>query len=83
MKELLVIVPAYNEEMNIIGVIEELREEMPEADILVVNDCSTDSTLQKLEENNVNFITTPFNLRYAGGVQTGFKYASKKNYSTI
>ena len=59
MKDLLVIVPAYNEEMNITGVINELREDIPEADILVINDCSTDNTPKILEENNVNYITTP------------------------
>ncbi|MCI6189734.1 MAG: glycosyltransferase family 2 protein, partial [Clostridium sp.] len=83
MKDLLVIVPAYNEEMNITGVINELREDIPEADILVINDCSTDNTPKILEENNVNYITTPFNLRYAGGVQTGFKYAAAKDYKYV
>ena len=70
MKDLLVIVPAYNEEMNITNVINELREDIKEADILVINDCSTDNTPKILEEMKVNYITTPFNLRYAGGVQT-------------
>ena len=83
MKELLVIIPAYNEEMNIIGVVEELKRDIPQADIVVINDCSTDGTLEKLKENNVNYITTPFNLRYAGGVQTGFKYASEKGYRNV
>ena len=83
MKDLLVIVPAYNEEMNITNVVNELREDIKEADILVINDCSTDNTPKILEEMKVNYITTPFNLRYAGGVQTGFKYASAKGYKYV
>lgn len=83
MKELLIIIPAYNEEMNIMGVVNEIKKDVPEADILVVNDCSTDNTLKILEENNVNHISTPFNLRYAGGVQTGFKYAVTKGYKYV
>lgn len=83
MKELLVIIPAYNEEMNIMGVVDEIKRDIPEADIVVINDCSTDGTLQKLKDNNVNYITTPFNLRYAGGVQTGFKYACEKGYKYV
>ena len=83
MKDLLVIVPAYNEEMNITNVINELREDIKEADILVINDCSTDNTPKILEEMKVNYITTPFNLRYAGGVQTGFKYALAKGYKYV
>jgi glycosyltransferase involved in cell wall biogenesis, putative len=76
-------VPAYNEEMNITNVINELREDIKEADILVINDCSTDNTPKILEEMKVNYITTPFNLRYAGGVQTGFKYALAKGYKYV
>ncbi|MBD7910224.1 glycosyltransferase family 2 protein [Clostridium cibarium] len=83
MKELLVIVPAYNEEKNIVGVIDELKRDIPEADILIVNDCSTDNTLNVIKEKEVDYITTPFNLRYAGGVQTGFKYALHKNYKYV
>ena len=83
MKDLLVIAPAYNEEMNITNVVNELREDIKEADILVINDCSTDNTPKILEEMKVNYITTPFNLRYAGGVQTGFKYASAKGYKYV
>ena len=83
MKDLLVIVPAYNEEMNITNVINELREDIKEADILVINDCSTDNTPKILEEMKVNYIKTTFNLRYAGGVQTGFKYALAKGYKYV
>lgn len=83
MKKLLVIIPAYNEQDNILNVINELRKDVSYADILVINDCSTDETLKILEENNVNYITTPFNLGYAGVVQTGFKYASKKQYEYV
>ena len=83
MKDLLVIVPAYNEEMNIMGVVNELEKDIPAADILVINDCSTDNTLSILKHNKVNYITTPFNLRYAGGIQTGFKYALKKGYKYV
>ena len=69
--------------MNITNVINELREDIKEADILVINDCSTDNTPKILEEMKVNYITTPFNLRYAGGVQTGFKYALAKGYKYV
>ena len=78
MKELLVIIPAYNEEMNITGVVDEIMKDIPEADIVVINDCSTDRTPEILKEKGINYITTPFNMRYAGGVQTGFKYAVSK-----
>ncbi|AYE34869.1 glycosyltransferase family 2 protein [Clostridium septicum] len=82
-KELLVIVPAYNEEDNIKNVIEELKKDVPYANILVVNDSSTDKTEEILKNMNVDYITTPFNLRYSGVIQTGFKYALFRNYNYV
>ena len=82
-KDLLVIIPSYNEEMNIIGVVNEVKNTLKEVDILVVNDCSTDNTLKLLEENRINHISTPFNLNYSGAIQTGFKYASEKGYKYV
>lgn len=78
--KMLVIIPAYNEEKNILGVIQELKKDVPNADVLVINDCSKDGTLKILKENNINHISTPFNLGYAGVIQTGFKYAVQKGY---
>ncbi|MDF2881845.1 MAG: glycosyltransferase family 2 protein [Clostridiaceae bacterium] len=81
--KLLVIIPAYNEEENILSVIQELRKDVSYADILVINDCSKDNTLKILKENEVNYITTPFNLGYSGVIQIGFKYAVEKDYDYV
>lgn len=83
MNSILVIIPAYNEQENILKVIQELKKDVPYADVLVINDCSQDNTLRILQDNNVNHLTTPFNLGYAGVVQTGFKYAVVHNYEYV
>lgn len=83
MKSLLIIIPAYNEEENILNVIQEIYKDISYADILVINDCSRDNTLEILKNYNVNYISTPFNLGYAGVVQTGFKYAEQHNYDYV
>lgn len=83
MKKLLIIIPAYNEEANIVKVIEELQQYIDCADILVINDCSTDRTKYLLQEIGVNHLNTPFNLGYAGVIQTGFKYAKYKGYQYV
>lgn len=83
MKSLLIIIPAYNEEENILNVLKEIKEDIPYADILVINDCSRDNTLEILKNHNINYITTPFNLGYSGVVQTGFKYAEQHNYDYV
>lgn len=78
--KILVIIPAYNEEGNIENVIKDLRENCPEADYLVVNDCSTDSTETVLEGMGANHVRLPINLGIGGAVQTGFRYAFENGY---
>lgn len=78
--KILTIIPAYNESENIQKVLDELKQDFSETDILVINDCSKDNTKQIVESNMVNCITTTFNLHYAYAVQTGIKYAKKYDY---
>ncbi len=78
--KILVIIPAYNEAENIGPVLESLKKEVSYADVIVINDHSTDSTKEVVEKNNVKCITNVFNMRYAWTVQTGIKYAKYHNY---
>lgn len=78
--KLLVVIPAYNEAGNIEKTILDLREYFANADYLVINDCSTDDTLDILKRLNVKYIDLPINLGIGGAVQTGFKYAKEHNY---
>ena len=81
--KVLVVIPAYNEGQNIQKVIDELKKDMNYADILVINDCSKDNTKEIVEKNDVNCITSVFNLKYAMAVQTGIKYANKNGYDYV
>ena len=76
----LIIVPAYNEEDNIVRFITELKEQCPDYDYVVINDCSKDHTKDILIENGYNFIDLPVNLGIGGGVQTGYLYAVRNGY---
>lgn len=78
--KILVIIPAYNEEKNIVRTITNLKEQCPSVDYVVINDCSKDSTEKVLQENNYNYISLPVNLGIGGGVQTGYKYAVENDY---
>jgi glycosyltransferase involved in cell wall biosynthesis len=81
MKKILIIVPAYNEADNIRGVIQKLQEENETWDVLVINDASSDNTSAIARETGfAEVIDLPFNLGIGGCVQTGFRYARKKNY---
>lgn len=76
----LLIIPAYNEQDNILRTVNKIKEHSSELDYIVINDCSTDSTKQVLEENNINHINLLRNLGIGGAVQTGYKYAYDNNY---
>lgn len=79
-KRVLIIIPAYNEEACILQVVQELRAVCPDYDYVVVNDCSTDGTLDVLRENRLSYINLPCNLGIGGNVQTGYRYAVAQGY---
>ncbi|MBL7959719.1 glycosyltransferase family 2 protein [bacterium] len=85
MVKFLVIIPAYNEEMNIAQVVrsvDETRSILFDAllDIVVVNDGSADRTLEAAESTGVIVLDLPYNLGIGGAVQTGFRYAFEQGY---
>jgi glycosyltransferase involved in cell wall biosynthesis len=79
----LVIIPAYNEAANIGAVLESLRRDFAEADVLVVNDCSKDETEQVVRGLGVRCVSHPFNMGYAAALQTGFKFAAAHDYTYV
>lgn len=76
----LVIIPAYNESENIVNTVKEIKEKASDFDYVVINDCSSDKTLEILESNHLNYISLPVNLGIGGAVQTGYKYALEHEY---
>ncbi|MGQ4037716.1 glycosyltransferase family 2 protein [Streptococcus dysgalactiae] len=79
-KDLLVMIPAYNEEESIKRVVENLKINYPQYDYIVINDGSSDKTSSICHLNHYNIIDLPENLGLSGAIQTGFKYAFKKGY---
>lgn len=84
-KELLIIIPAYNEEENIGAFLEQLEqpEIMEAADVLVINDASTDRTGDIVREKGHQVITHIYNLGYGCGLWVGYKCAVKKGYRYV
>jgi len=81
--KVLFVIPVFNEEKNIRRPVEDIRTNFMDADILVVNDCSRDDTVNVLRELKVNYLDLPINLGYSGAVQTGIKYAKRNNYDYV
>lgn len=84
-KEVLIIIPAYNESANIAGVLEQLQQDNISkiADVLVMNDYSKDDTKGTVKKYNETVISHVYNLGYGSGLQSGYKYAIRKNYKYV
>lgn len=76
----LAVIPAYNEQDNIVSTIEDLQENAPDVDYVVVNDGSKDLTLSICQERGYNYIDLPVNLGLAGAFQAGMRYAHEHDY---
>ena len=78
--KILAIIPAYNEQDNIVSTIEDLKTHAPWVDYVVVNDGSKDATARICRDRGYNLISLPANLGLAGAFQTGMKYAHRNGY---
>ena len=79
----LIVVPAYNESANILGVVADIRQHCPQADLVVIDDCSTDGTLALLETHRIPHLSLAVNLGIGGCVQTGYQYAVENGYELV
>jgi glycosyltransferase involved in cell wall biosynthesis len=79
-KRTVAVVPAYDEEGAIAGVVEGIRAFDPSIDVVVVDDGSTDSTAAVAVSAGAAVVRLPFNLGIGGAVQTGFRYALEHGY---
>lgn len=76
----LAVVPAYNEQATIAGVIDRLHTEAPGFDVVVIDDGSTDATSERAREGGAAVVRLPFNCGIGGAVQAGFVYALERGY---
>ena len=82
-QRLLVIIPAYNEEASLTRVIVNVRAAVPQADVVVINDGSRDSTAQVAVGAGALVVTLPYNLGIGAAMQTGFLFARKGGYDYV
>lgn len=84
-KDLLIIMPAYNEGKNIGALLDRLGQPDIEAiaDLLVMNDASGDNTEEIVRGRNHPVVTHVYNLGYGSGLQVGYKYAVEKGYDYV
>ena len=75
----LVIIPAYNEALNIEKTVKDLTENT-NYDYVIINDCSKDNTKEICEKNNFNILSLPVNYGLTSGIQLGMKFAYQNGY---
>jgi glycosyltransferase involved in cell wall biosynthesis len=82
-RELLIIIPAFNEEDAIVGVIHGIYQSVPGVPVLVLDDCSRDGTLALARAAGAEVVTLPHHLGLGGLVQTGYKLAFSLGYQYV
>jgi glycosyltransferase involved in cell wall biosynthesis len=80
---LLIIVPAYNEEGAVGGVVRSIRTVMPNTPVLVIDDCSLDNTQQAARQAGAGVLSLPHHLGLGGCVQAGYKLAFELGYQYV
>ncbi|HEX2926650.1 MAG TPA: glycosyltransferase family 2 protein [Ruminiclostridium sp.] len=79
----LIIIPAYNEQDNILDVIDDIERNAAGCHYIVINDGSTDKTNRILMDNHISHLNLPVNIGIGGAVQTGYKYAFENGYDVV
>lgn len=83
LQKVLIVIPAYNEEKSIVGVVKELTENYPEYDYVVINDGSTDATRKVCRMHGINLLDLPVNVGLSGAIRSGMKYANYYGYEYV
>lgn len=81
--DVLIVIPAYNEEANIAETLAEIAASDLDADALVVDDGSSDGTAAKAAACSVPVLRLPFNLGVGGAMRAGFVYALRHGYRAV
>jgi len=80
---LLILIPAFNEEAAVGGVVRSVRAAMPDVPILVVDDCSLDTTVNVAQASGAKVLSLPHHLGLGGAVQAGYKLAFELGYDYV
>jgi hypothetical protein len=82
-KDILVLIPAFDEEERVGDVIRGVRQSLPGVAVLVVDDGSTDRTASASRQAGAAVISHPFNLGVGTALQTGYKYAVQNGFEYV
>ena len=81
--KILIIIPAYNEAENIERVVDNLIENYPQYDYVIINDGSTDDTRKICARRRYNLLDLPINVGLSGAIKSGMRYANYYGYDYV
>jgi glycosyltransferase involved in cell wall biosynthesis len=81
--DFLILIPAFNESGAIEGVVREVRQIVPEAFVLVVDDASKDGTVDRAMAARAHVLRLPYHLGLGGCVQAGYRLAYELGYQFV
>jgi glycosyltransferase involved in cell wall biosynthesis len=82
-RQLLIVIPAYNEQANIATVVRETRGVLPGVRVVVIDDCSADGTAALAREAGAEVLSLPHHLGLGGAVQAGYKLAYELGFEYV
>jgi glycosyltransferase involved in cell wall biosynthesis len=82
-RRVLVVMPALNEQGSVASVVAHVRTSVPEADVLVVDDGSSDDTGKLARRAGAEVARLAVNLGVGGAMRTGFRYALARGYDVV
>jgi glycosyltransferase involved in cell wall biosynthesis len=81
MRDTAVFIPAWNEEQNLPAVLDDLKARLPDADVLVVDDGSTDSTAEVARRHGADVLSLGSNRGLPVGIAAGYRWALEHDYA--
>jgi hypothetical protein len=78
-----VVIPAFQEACRLPGVLDRLARACPDAQVVVVDDCSPDDTVAVARARGATLLRHPFNLGYGAAIQTGYLYALRRGAACV
>lgn len=82
-QRVLVVLPAWNEAASLPSVLAEIRDHLPAAGVVVVNDGSSDATSAVARAHGVDVLDLPFNLGVGAAMRAGFRHALEQGYDVV
>src|SRR5918994_6120742 len=80
MRSTLVFIAAWNEEASLPAVLADVRRELPDVDVLVIDDGSTDATAAVARAGGADVVSFPYNRGLRAGIAEGYRQALERGY---